>query len=68
MKEISQIHRILGPHDYIVEISVPTRSALTEIFERIGEIPDVEKMETMLVFKTVKYAPNDPVRGVLATS
>ncbi len=66
MKEISQIHRILGHQDYILEISVPSRSALTKLFERIGEIPDIEKMETMLVFQTVKYAPNDPVRKLLS--
>ena len=66
MKEISQIHRVLGPHDYILEISVPSRLALTHLFERIGEIPDIEKMETMLVFQTVKYAPNDPVKKLLS--
>jgi len=65
MKEVSQIHRILGPHDYILEITVPSRASLTALFDRIGELPDVEKMESLLVFKTVKYAPDDPVRQVL---
>lgn len=65
MKEISQIHRILGQHDYILEISVPSRAALTRLFEKISEIQDIEKIETLLVFQTVKYAPNDPVRSIL---
>ena len=65
MKEISQIHRILGSHDYILEISVPNRRALTALFEKIGDIHDVEKMESMLVFETVKYAPNDPLLPLL---
>jgi len=65
MKEISQIHRVLGPHDYILEISVPNRVALTKLFERISEIPDIEKMDSMLVFQTVKCVPNDPVKNLL---
>ncbi|MCK4326856.1 MAG: Lrp/AsnC family transcriptional regulator [Candidatus Diapherotrites archaeon] len=61
MKEISQIHRVLGPHDYLLEISVPNRNALTKLFEKIVNIPDVERTESLLVFQTVKYSPNDPV-------
>lgn len=64
-KEISQIHRVLGQHDYLLEITVPNRVALTNLFERIGELPEVERMETLLVFQTIKYSPDDPVRPLL---
>lgn len=65
MKEISQIHRILGPHDYLLEITVPNRVALTALFDKIGALPDIERMETLLVFKTIKYAPDSPIRQLL---
>ena len=64
-KQISQIHRILGPHDYILEINVGSRKELTDFFERMGELPEVEKMESLLVFQTVKNSPNDPVSLLL---
>ncbi len=64
-KEISQIHRVLGQHDYILEITVPSRKILTGLFEKLGELPEIEKMETMLVFQTVKYSPDDPIRPLL---
>jgi len=38
---------------------------LTKLFERISEMPDIEKMDSMLVFQTVKCAPNDPVKKLL---
>jgi len=65
LREVSQLHYVLGRFDIIVEVVLKDRVQLKEVLKKFQSWPGVKKTETFIVYDTVKFNPKDPFTGVL---
>ncbi|MCD6523192.1 MAG: Lrp/AsnC family transcriptional regulator [Candidatus Diapherotrites archaeon] len=68
LREVSQVHHLLGRYDTLIEASVKDRRQLTALIKKIQGLSDIARTETFVVFETLKYAPEDPIRRILESS
>ena len=63
--QISQIHILFGRFDFLVEAMVKDIEELSGLLGKIHELEMVDKTETMIVYKNVKYNVQHPVENAL---
>jgi len=63
--QISQIHRLFGRFDFLLEVLVKDINELSEIIGKIHRIEVITKTETMIVYKNIKYDVQHPFENVL---
>ena len=67
LKEVSQLHHVLGRFDMIAEVVLKDKKQLKEILKKFQSWPAIKKTETFIVYDTVKFNPKDPLIGVLSS-
>ena len=65
LREVSQLHYILGRFDIIIEVVLKDKNHLKDVLKKFQGWPSIEKTETFIVYDTVKFNPKDPFIGVL---
>jgi len=65
LREVSQLHYILGRYDLIIEVVLKNRNHLKEILKKFQSWPAIKKTETFIVYDTVKFNLKDPFIGAL---
>ena len=65
LPQISQIHILFGRFDFLVEVAVKNIEELSGLLEKIHELEMVNKTETMIVYKNIKYNIQHPVEKAL---
>ena len=65
LPQISQIHILFGRFDFLVEVLVKDINELSNLLGRIHELEMINKTETMIVYKNVKYNIQHPFEKVL---
>jgi Lrp/AsnC family transcriptional regulator for asnA, asnC and gidA len=63
--QISQIHRLFGRFDFLIEVLVKDINELSEIIGKIHRLEVINKTETMIVYKNIKYDVQHPFENVL---
>jgi DNA-binding Lrp family transcriptional regulator len=66
LREVTQLHYVLGRFDMIIEVVLKDREQLKEILKKFQSWPDIKKTETFIVYDTVKFDLKDPFVGVLS--
>jgi len=66
LREVSQLHHVLGRFDMIVEVVLKDREQLKVILRKFQSMPAIKKTETFIVYDTVKFNPKDPFIRVLS--
>jgi Lrp/AsnC family transcriptional regulator for asnA, asnC and gidA len=64
--QISQIHILFGRFDLLVEVMVRDINDLSQLLAKIHELEMIDKTETMIVYKNIKYDLQHPVENALA--
>jgi len=67
LKEVSQLHHVLGRFDMIAEVVLKDKKQLKEILKKFQSWPAIKKTETFIVYDTVKFNPKDPLVGILSS-
>jgi DNA-binding Lrp family transcriptional regulator len=65
LREVSQLHCVLGRFDLIAEVVLKDKEQLKEMIKKIQSWHGVKKIETFIVYDTVKFDLKDPFIGVL---
>lgn len=65
LKEVSQLHYIVGRSDLIAEVILRDKKHLKEILNKFQSWPLIKKTETFIVYDTIKFNPKDPYIGIL---
>lgn len=65
--QISQIHILFGRFDFLVEVAVKDIDELSSLLGKIHELEMVNKTETMIVYKNIKYDIQHPIENALIT-
>ncbi len=65
LREVSQLHYILGRYDLIIEVILKNRNHLKEVLKKFQFWPAIKKTETFIVYDTVKFNLKDPFIGAL---
>jgi len=53
--EVVEFHVISGEHDFMIKVMVPDMAAYRKFFvEQLGEIPNIAKLQSIIVLDTVK--------------
>jgi DNA-binding Lrp family transcriptional regulator len=60
LREVSQLHYILGRYDIIAEVILKDRNQLKKILKKFQSWPAIKKTETFIVYDTVKFNLKDP--------
>jgi Lrp/AsnC family transcriptional regulator for asnA, asnC and gidA len=63
--QISQIHRLFGRFDFLIEVLVKDINELSDIIGKIHRIEVVTSTETMIVYKNIKYDVQHPFENAL---
>lgn len=63
--EFSQIHRLFGRFDFLIEVLVRDINELSRIVGKIHELEMVNRTETMIVHRRIKYNPQHPIENSL---
>ena len=63
--QISQIHILFGRFDFLIEVLVKDVRDLSNLLEKIHELETINKTETMIVYRNVKYDTQHPFEKVL---
>jgi len=66
--QFSQIHKLFGRFDLLIEALVKDIDELSSIVAKIHKLEMVEKTETMIVYQNVKYNVQHPFESALKTS
>lgn len=61
IKEVSQVHYILGRFDTIVEVIVKDRYELRRVLKKIHDLPAIKKTETFIAYETTKLNIKEPL-------
>ncbi len=67
LKEVSQLHYVLGRYDIIAEVILKDKKQLKELIKKLRGWPAIKKTETFIVYDTIKFNPKDPFIGVLGS-
>ena len=65
-KRISQVHYLFGRFDFFLEAVVSNREELSELLRKIHSFQAVKKTETFIVYDTLKYEPEAPVKHMIS--
>jgi Lrp/AsnC family transcriptional regulator for asnA, asnC and gidA len=65
LPQISQIHILFGRFDLLVEVMVRDINDLSQLLAKIHELEMIDKTETMIVYKNIKYDIQHPIENVL---
>jgi Lrp/AsnC family transcriptional regulator for asnA, asnC and gidA len=63
--QISQIHRIFGRFDFLLEVSVKDIDELSYLIGKIHGLEMVYRTETLIVDKNLKFDINHPIEVIL---
>jgi len=63
--QISQIHKLFGRFDFLIEILVKDINELSNIVGEIHKLEMINKTETMIVRKNIKYDIQHPIENAL---
>lgn len=63
--QISQIHKLFGRFDFLIEILVKDINELSNIVGEIHNLEMINRTETMIVHKNIKYNIEHPIESVL---
>jgi len=66
LPQTSQIHILFGRFDFLVEALVKDINELSSLLSKIHEIEMINKTETMIVYKNIKYNIQHPIENALA--
>lgn len=64
--QISQIHRLFGRFDILLEVLVKNTDELSELVKKIHELDVVTRTETLIVYREIKCRPEHPIEKVLS--
>lgn len=65
LPQVSQIHILFGRFDFLVEALVKDINELSSLLSKIHELEMINKTETMIVYKNVKYDIQHPIENAL---
>lgn len=65
LPQVSQIHIMFGRFDFLVEVMVKDINELSSLLAKIHELEMINKTETMIVYKNIKYNIQHPVENAL---
>ena len=66
LPQISQIHILFGRFDFLLEVLIKDMNELSQLLSKIHELEMINKTETMIVYKNVKYDIQHPIENALA--
>jgi len=66
LPQISQIHKLFGRFDFLIEVIVKDINELSNIVGKIHELEVINRTETMIVRKNIKYDIQHPLEYVLS--
>jgi DNA-binding Lrp family transcriptional regulator len=66
IREVSQLHCVLGRYDIIAEVVLKDKEQLKKMLENFQSWPEIKKTETFVVYDTVKFNLKDPFIGFLS--
>lgn len=64
--QFSQIHRLFGRFDFLIEVLVKDVNELSDIIEEIHKLEMVNRTETMIVNRSIKYNVQHPIESALS--
>ena len=64
--QVSQINRLFGRFDFLIEVLVKDINELSDIIGKIHKLEVVTRTETMIVYKNIKYDVQHPFENVLS--
>jgi len=64
--QVSQINRLFGRFDFLIEVLVKDINELSDIIGKIYKLEVVTRTETMIVYKNIKYDVQHPFENVLS--
>jgi len=64
--QFSQIHRLFGRCDFLIEVLVKDIEELSAIIGKLHKLEMIKSTETMIVYKNVKYNIQHPLENVLS--
>jgi len=67
LREVTQLHYVLGRFDMIAEVVLKDREQLKELLKKFQSLPSIKKTETFIVYDTVKFDLKDPFIGFLSS-
>ena len=62
---VSQVHHMFGRFDFLIEVVVSGREDLARLLKEMQGYEGVNKTETFIVYETLKYDPEGPVKQLL---
>jgi Lrp/AsnC family transcriptional regulator for asnA, asnC and gidA len=65
LPQISQIHILFGRFDFLIEALVKDMNELSQLLSKIHELEMINKTETMIVYKNIKYDIQHPFENAL---
>ena len=66
LREVTQLHYVLGRFDMIAEVVLKDKEQLKELLKKFQSWPMIKKTETFIVYDTVKFDLKDPFIGLLS--
>jgi len=66
LREVTQLHYVLGRFDMIAEVVLKDKEQLKELLKKFQSWPTIKKTETFIVYDTVKFDLKDPFVGLLS--
>jgi len=63
--QFSQSHRLFGRFDFLIEVFVKNINELSDIIGKIHSLEMINRTETMIVNKNVKYNIQHPIENLL---
>ena len=64
--QFSQIHRLFGRFDFLIEVFVKDINELSDIIGKIHSLEMINRTETMIVHKNIKYNVQHPIENILS--
>jgi len=65
LPQVSQIHILFGRFDFLLEVVVKDINELSNLLGKIHELEVINKTETMIVYKNIKYNIQHPIENAL---
>lgn len=66
LPQVSQIHRLFGRFDFLIEVLVKDINELSNIVTKIHKLEVVNRTETMIIHENIKYNLQQPIENALS--